>query len=74
MPTARNYHPGGYPAFTVFLLVVDRLKSGTDKCTKLLLPPRRDVWMGLNLFCGLLFFLPSVIFGLTDFNSAIFSL
>lgn len=24
MPTACYYHPGGYPAFTVFLLVIER--------------------------------------------------
>lgn len=34
-PTAHNYHPEGYPAFTVFLSVVDSLKSGTDTCTRL---------------------------------------
>lgn len=45
MPTASNYHPGGYPVFTVFLLVVDGLKSGTDICRELRQPPVRDVWM-----------------------------
>lgn len=36
MPTARRYHPGGYPAFTVFLSVIDDLKSGTGRMHKAL--------------------------------------
>lgn len=62
MPTVSNYHPGGYPALSVFLSVVDSSESGTESGTQPGPPPVRDVGMCLNVLGGLLFWMSSHFF------------
>lgn len=64
MPTAHNYHPGGYPAFTVFLLVVESFNSGTHKRTKFIHHRCTRQECVSNVFQSIQWFavLPSVIF------------
>jgi len=55
MPTACNSPPCGYPALTLFHLVVRSLKSLRERnAQKLRQPQVRDVWMCLYLLSCLL--------------------